>query len=275
MGDTLATHVLCQTLVRDGYRSMNRRHFLGGIALLTFAGQAAAAEVPQTVELGSGDDRIVLTRYAARREGRRPSVILLHGSRGFEPRLHAYERYADALTAEGIDAYLARYYSAEDGAQIKAFQNKEHREAYEMARYGAWAGRVSSVVTAIAGGENSSDHIGLLGFSLGGFVAAATAARDSRITALAVLYGGMPGTFVSEAKHMPAMIELHGDADRNVSFAAGTALVALAKAKGAAAEQIRYPGKAHGFDFANDDPAAQDAVARVAGFFKARLATAS
>jgi carboxymethylenebutenolidase len=74
---------------------------------------------------------------------------------------------------------------------------------------------------------------------------------------------------------MPAMIELHGDADRNVSFAAGTALVALAKAKGAAAEQIRYPGKAHGFDFANDDPAAQDAVARVAGFFKARLATAS
>jgi carboxymethylenebutenolidase len=52
-------------------------------------------------------------------------------------------------------------------------------------------------VTAIMARTDSSGRIGLLGFSLGGFVAADTASRDKRVTALAVMYGGMPNTRVS------------------------------------------------------------------------------
>src|ERR1700761_479948 len=109
---------------------MNRRGFLGGMALLTFVGPAAAVEAPETIEIGSGEDRIVLTRYAAQREGRRPSVILLHGSRGFEPRLRAYERYTNALTSEGIDAYLAHYTTATDSDKMKSFGTRQERETY-------------------------------------------------------------------------------------------------------------------------------------------------
>lgn len=250
---------------------MNRRIFLGGMALAAIAQPALSADAPQQIEIGSGGERILLTRYAAARDGRRPSVLLLNGSRGFDLRLRAYERHAGALTSEGIDAYLLRYYTAADSEKIKALQDKDEREAYETRRYDAWTARVSSAITALVAGEHSSDRIGLLGFSLGGFVAAATASRDARVAALAVLYGGMPEQFAHEVKHMPPTIELHGDADRNVSFAAGTRLVALAKASGAAAEQVRYSGKGHGFDFADDDPATPEAVAQVARFFKARL----
>jgi carboxymethylenebutenolidase len=252
---------------------VSRRTVLGGIALVVTA-RARSAEVPQRLELASREGPVVLARYATNRTGKRPAVILLHGSRGFEPRLPAYERYAGALTDAGIDAYFLHYYT---GADVRAFETlgtRSRREAYEDARYAAWGARVSSALDAIMARSDSSGRVGLLGFSLGGFVAAAAAARDERISALAVLYGGMPEQLASHVKRMPPVIELHGDADRNVPFASGEALVKLAKAVGAPAEQVRYPGKAHGFDFANRDVAAEDALQRVSRFFQARLSAA-
>jgi carboxymethylenebutenolidase len=73
---------------------------------------------------------------------------------------------------------------------------------------------------------------------------------------------------------MPPMIELHGDADRNVPLATGEALVTLAAAVGAPAEQVTYPGKGHGFDFADNDRATRNAVERVSRFFKAQFGSA-
>jgi carboxymethylenebutenolidase len=133
--------------------------------------------------------------------------------------LSAYERYANALTADGIDAYLVEFYTPVDSATLRAMGSREDREAYDMQRYGAWSERVSSVITTIFGSDDGSDRIGLLGFSLGGFVAVTTASRDSRVSALAVLYAGMPDKIAPQVKRMPAMIELHGDADRNVPLA--------------------------------------------------------
>jgi len=137
-----------------------------------------------------------------------------------------------------------------------------------------WVDRVSSTVTAILARPECSGRLGLLGFSLGGFVAATTAARDERVAALAVLYGGMPQKVAPHVKRMPPMIELHGDADRNVPLASGVALVKLAKSVGAEADQIIYPGKQHGFDFSDRDPSTGEAIAHVVGFFKTRLIAA-
>jgi carboxymethylenebutenolidase len=67
---------------------------------------------------------------------------------------------------------------------------------------------------------------------------------------------------------------LHGDADRNIPPAKGQELVKLAKAVGAEAEFIAYPGKPHGFDFSDTDPVAADALDRVTKFFEARLKSA-
>jgi carboxymethylenebutenolidase len=89
------------------------------------------------------------------------------------------------------------------------------------------------------------------------------------------MYGGMPDAMVSELKHLPPLIELHGEADRNVPPARGEELVKLAKAIGVEAEFVDYPGKPHGFDFSDSDPMTADAVTRVVGFFDAHLITAS
>src|SRR5258708_19440504 len=88
------------------------------------------------------------------------------------------------------------------------------------------------------------------------------------------MYGGMPDAMVREVKHLPPLIELHGEADRNVPPAKGEELVKLAKAIGVEAEYIGYPGKPHGFDFSDNDPMIPHALRPVLGFFDARLITA-
>jgi carboxymethylenebutenolidase len=232
----------------------------------------ASAAAPEQLSVQANEGEVLLTRYAADRIGIRPAVLVLHGSRGIERKPRAYERYAERLTESGIDVYLVNYFTAADH---EAFASKtttrDSREAYETARYDRWAKRVASVVTAILARPDCSGSIGLLGFSLGGYVAADTAARDQRVRALVVMYGGMPDTMVSGVERLPPLLEIHGDADRNVPLAKGEELVALARRLGAPAELVSYPGRAHGFDFSDTDPMTSDAIARVVQFFQIRL----
>jgi carboxymethylenebutenolidase len=254
-------------------QSVNRRVVLGGLAAFSI-GHPSHAATAENLSVEADEESVALTRYAANQTGKRGAIVVLHGTRGIELKPRAYQRYADALTAAGIDVYLARYFTTSD---LPVFDpktsTKQRREAYETERFEGWARRVSSVVTAILARPESSGRVGLLGFSLGGFVAAGTAARDDRIAALAVLYGGMPDAMAANTKRLPPLIELHGDADRNVPFAKGQELVKLADAVGSVAEQVTYPGKDHGFDFSDTDPATADAIGRVTRFFQRRLAS--
>jgi carboxymethylenebutenolidase len=255
---------------------VNRRVVLGGMAALAMVRPADAKTpeelTPEELSVAADEGRVTLTRYAADHVGKRAGVLVLHGSRGIERKPRAYQRYADALSAVGIDVYLVRYFTAAD---IQALDLKTStgpsRELYETERYAGWTKRISSVVNAVLARPENSGRIGLLGFSLGGYVAAATAAHDARIAALAVLYGGMPDAMVSEVKRLPPLIELHGEADRNVPLSRGQELVKLAKAVGSEAEQVSYPGREHGFDFSDTDPMTHDAIGRVTRFLQGKL----
>jgi carboxymethylenebutenolidase len=252
---------------------VNRRVVLSGIAALS-TGHVATAATPEDFSVAADEGGVALTRYAADQAGRRAGVVILHGSRGIELKPRAYQRYADALNASGVDVYLARYYTAADlQALDPKTSTEQRRDAYRMERFAGWSKRVSSVVTAVLARLESSGRIGLLGFSLGGYIAASTAARDDRIAALAVLYGGMPDAMLSDVKRLPPLIELHGEADRNVPLAKGQELVRLANAVGSTAELVTYPGKEHGFDFSDTDPMTADAIGRVVRFFQDRLAS--
>jgi carboxymethylenebutenolidase len=259
---------------KDLMHTIDRRAALVAFALLPLCPPARAG-TPEQINIDAGEGRIVVTRYAGHGADKRASVLLLHGLHGFERRLQPYERYCSALNAKGIDAYLVRYLTAADAEFFNSrTTDRRRREAHEARRFDDWAKRVSTVVTAILERPDSSHRIGLLGFSLGGFVAADTAARDQRIGALAVLYGGMPAAMAPGVEHLPPLIELHGEADRNVAFTEGEQLVKLGKKVGAEAELVPYPGKGHGFDFSDSDPMAADALGRVASFFEARLRVA-
>jgi len=71
-------------------------------------------------------------------------------------------------------------------------------------------------------------RVGLLGFSLGGAVAA-TSARDPRIAALVAFYGFIPNSQRARIDRLPPLLVLHGDADDNVPLLFGQNLLSLAQ----------------------------------------------
>lgn len=249
---------------------ISRRSVMVGLSLVATP-RTLYAGLPEKSSVDAREGSVASTRFGAERTGKRPGVVVLHGARGIESHSRAYERYANALAAAGIDAYLIRYYSPADDLALEKMSTAGERKKYNTGRFDTWIERVSSSLTAVLERSDSSGRVGLLGFSLGGYVGAATAARDDRVSALAVLYGGMPDKIVSQVKYLPPLLELHGDADNNVPLAQGEALVKLAKAVGAPAEQVVYPGKGHGFDFSESDPMTNDAVDRVVRFFQSQL----
>jgi carboxymethylenebutenolidase len=204
--------------------------------------------------------------FSAPGTGRRPAVVILHGVQGLDAFPAFYQRYAAAIARSGIDAYLLAYYDESDAVQTRS-KIAEERHAVFDGRVRSWAASVSAVVGAILAERQSSGRVGLLGFSQGGFLATAVAAQDTRISPLAVFYGGIPSLLKNEISRLPELLELHGDADRVVPLAEGRALVDLARGLGQTSQMIVYPGAGHGFA----DADALDAQRRTLAFFAQRL----
>lgn len=233
--------------------------------------RATAAPAGMQADMTVAGRRLAVTRFATSGAGKRPAVLLLHGSRGLDARRGAYERHAGDLAAAGIDAYLFSYYGQGERERIGRSGSAAAREAcYERFAEG-WVARVRAVATQIGEQDISSGKIGLLGFSLGGYVA--VAASQPPCSALAVFYAGLPAFYHHPITSLPPLLALHGDADRNVPLANGQALVARAKALGGPAELVVYPGEAHGFDLDLANPHSAPAMAAAVSFFRRTLAS--
>ncbi len=210
-------------------------------------------------EINVEGTRVNLTKFIAPGSGRRPIVLLLHGSRGLDGRIEAYERYAQDLADAHIDAWLFSYFGPEDRSAIKAAGSEAGREAQYARMIDRWVTLVRAVAGVARDHTQSSGRVGLHGFSLGGFVAVATASQPL-FSVLTVHYAGLPTFYRHEINFLPPLLDIHGDRDRSVSLKEGSNLVATAKRLGGVAELVVFPGEGHGFDL---DPANRDgALAR-------------
>ncbi|MDE1993916.1 MAG: dienelactone hydrolase family protein [Rhizobiaceae bacterium] len=247
---------------------ISRRSMLVGLATLALPWKAQAEEL----SVDSAEGPIKVTRFAAADSAPRPAVLILHGSGGTELNPKVYTDHAEAIAGIGIDAYLVYYYTAADHSFLsdKAHTVRDHR-AYNLGRFAAWATRTSDAVAFVKGKAGSSGRVGLLGVSLGGYIAAEAAAQDDRISALVIFYAGMPPGLRGNVRHMPPLLAFHGDADRLVPLSEGRTLVQLAQNAGAQADLVVYPGKRHGFDFKENDPDALDAMNRTKAFLTKTL----
>src|SRR5262245_50618470 len=111
-------------------RTVSRRIALASIAALALPFPANSAS-PEELNVAADEGGVAMTRYATDRIGNRPAVLVLHGNRGVNFNRRAYERYVNALTAGGIDAYLVRYFTAEDYQTLAHKKSaRESRDAY-------------------------------------------------------------------------------------------------------------------------------------------------
>src|SRR5262249_30987924 len=114
--------------------------------------------------------------------------------------------------------------------------------------------------------------IGLLGLSLGGYLALAAARqKDLEIACVVEFFGGLPEEAWNDANWLPPTLIIHGDADHMVSVKEAYALRGFCDAKKLPYEIKIYQGQQHLFRGDLTGRALQDARRRTLAFLKKHL----
>jgi dienelactone hydrolase len=231
-----------------------RRIVAFGLALFLL-GTDAVLRASLAEVFGSGGVGVTIERFGARASGKRPAVILLHGSDGAGDR---YRVAAQRVAAGGYNVFLVHY--LDRTGQSRASYSTIHQNLP------VWTQTVRDAIGYVSQQQGvDPSRIGLLGVSLGGGLALATAQQDSRVRAVVSYFGFVPQGFGS-GRLAPTLV-LHGAADRIVPVSNAYALQNLLQGRGIPHEVQIYPGEGHGFTGA----AEADASQRITAFFRRYL----
>lgn len=237
--------------------------YLALLPLLLLPLAARAAE-PDPIEESSESypshgKTIAVDRFAPKRPGRHPAVLILHGSGGLQGR-GGYDVLARELARRGYVALIPHYF---DRTGTTLALPKTMKEEFTP-----WMETVGDGVLFAAGrGEVDPERIGLIGFSLGGYLSLSTATYLPRIKVVVDYFGGLPKELHERADKLPPTLILHGDADPVVPVAEAKVLEKLLEDYKIAHEVKIYKGLGHGFTGKDGEDAALRAIA----FLEAQL----
>jgi carboxymethylenebutenolidase len=189
-------------------------------------------------------------------DGMRPAVLVLHGSGGATD---LPDQVRDL--AERGYVTLAPHYFESTGTSWADLDS--------IRRHGlSWGKTILDAVEFARQLSNvDPESIGLLGYSLGGFLAVAVAAHDLRIKCVVEFFGGLPEKFLPTVDHLPPTLILHGEDDRIVPIHHAMRLKRLCEEKRFCFEMEIYPGAGHNFS----GPLMRTAMERTMIFLGRRL----
>jgi carboxymethylenebutenolidase len=172
----------------------------------------------------SGGKDIRLDCFLPAANGQRfPAVIGLHGSGGGHASMAAP---ASLLAEQGFAVYVLHYFD----------------------HFPAWMKTLWDAVSLVARQPQvHPDRIGLLGFSLGAYLALSASAIDSRVQAVVEFFGGMPKEMRFFTRRLCPVLILHGEQDKTVPVEEAYHLQQILEKKQIAYEMQIYPGVGHGF----------------------------
>lgn len=246
---------------------MRWKIMLTGAALMLCASGAFAADIEgRKMSLKAPERAVDVTYFRAPGDASRPAALMLHGAGGFDGQIAGYNHYASELANTGIDAYLVYYYSAADKDGMRRGEN-----VFED-RYADWAKMVGDLADSLEKSKDSNGKVGLVGFSNGAILASGAGARDPKINAAVIYYGGAPWPTLGPVNHFPPLLILHGDADRVIPVRDGRMLKDFAEQFGAKVDLVIYPGEGHGFGSRLQTPNGADGLKRTIAFLRKELA---
>jgi carboxymethylenebutenolidase len=171
-------------------------------------------------------------------EQRFPAVIGLHGSGGGHASM---ADPAGLLAGRGFAVYVLHYFDRTGTTEIDGLQTI-------FRHFPVWMKTLWDAMSFVARQpEVDPERIGLLGFSLGAYLALSASAIDSRIQAVVEFFGGMPKEMKFFTRRLCPVLILHGDQDKTVPVEEAYHLQQLFEKKHIAYEMQIYPGAGHGF----------------------------
>ena len=148
---------------------------------------------------------------------------------------------APTLTQLGIAAYSPRYLR-KTGSLLAT-----SKKILDGKDFPAWLAAVRDAVSYVAERPRiDARRIGVLGFSLGGYLAMALAVEDRRIRAVIELSGGLPPGWEDQvSKGMAPVLLLHGANDATVPVSEAYKAQRVLIERGVACELEVFPGERH------------------------------
>jgi carboxymethylenebutenolidase len=211
----------------------------------------------------SGGKGIRLDCFLPHAKGQRfPAVIGLHGSGGGHASM---AEPASLLAGRGFAVYVLHYFDRTATTEIDGLQTI-------FRHFPVWMKTLWDAVSFVARQPQvDPGRIGLLGFSLGAYLALSDAAIDSRIQAVVEFFGGMPKEMKLFTRRLCPVLILHGDQDKTVPVEEAYHLRQILEKKQIAYEMQIYPDVGHGFS----GEIWRDAGLRTVAFFERHLAETS
>jgi dipeptidyl aminopeptidase/acylaminoacyl peptidase len=205
----------------------------------------------------SGGRAISIDEYSPAGGDKHPAVLLIHGSGG---PLRGLDPYAERASQFGVNVFVVHYFEATGHTWVSPAQIERY--------FLDWLQTVRAAVDYVAAHPRvDATRIGLMGFSLGAYLALALATEDRRIAAVAELFGGMPDHFVANAAKLPPVLILHGKDDPVVPVSEALKLEQLLKRNHVSYDIKLYKGQGHTLR----GLAQMDAVRRIIAFFRQTL----
>lgn len=209
----------------------------------------------------SSEKEIRLDHYAPGTPGLHPAILLVHGSGG---PLGVVDPFGKQAAGMGVHVFVVHYFDRTGHTWVSPVFIRDF--------FVLWLETLRDAVQFVATQPGIDiQRIGLLGFSLGGFLSLALATQEPRIAAVAEFFGGLPEHFIEDAGKPPPVLILHGDRDTVVPVAEAEKLEAVLKQHHISYEIKIYSDQGHHFT----GLAQLDALRRVASFFRRYLQKAA
>ena len=187
----------------------------------------------------SGTKPIRLDAYLPDSAGKHPTVLALYGSGGG---VEGMGEPASMLAAQGFAVFVLHYFDRTGTTQA-------HDKPTIVRNFPAWGKTVWDAISHLEQHPQvDAKRIGLLGFSLGAYLALSVASVDPRVQAVVEFFGGFPKEMKFFMRRLCPVLMLHGEADATVPVQEAYDLQALLEKKGIPYEMKIYPGTGHGFE---------------------------
>jgi dienelactone hydrolase len=189
--------------------------------------------------LESGGKPIRLDAYLPDSDGKHPTVLALYGSGGG---VEGMGGPASMLAAQGFAVFVLHYFDRTGTTQATD-------KATIVRNFPAWGKTVWDTISHIdQHPQVDNKRIGLLGFSLGAYLALSVASVDPRVKAVVEFFGGFPKEMKFFMRRLCPVLILHGAADATIPVQEAYDLQALLEKKELPYAIKIYPGAGHGFE---------------------------
>jgi dienelactone hydrolase len=168
-------------------------------------------------------------------------------------------RYVGALIRLGHPVYVPHYFDR-TSTLVVADMDVMKRDFLK------WLRAVEGAIV-FARRDARLGRVGLIGLSLGGFLATAIATRDPHVAGVVEMCGGAPPGLPLQFSHAPPFLVMHGGRDPVVPVALAYRLIADLSVHGVHVESRIYERQGHGFNGVD----AADAERRALRFLEREL----